>query len=104
MATGRDAYLERVKAIVLDALAGYPVSIFLFGSCATGSARRTSDVDVAVDPHEPLPPHVLAALREALEESTIPYRVDIVDLSEASGDMRRSVREEGKVWKSCDKS
>ena len=104
MPSGRDIYLERVKDIVLDALAVYPVSIYLFGSCATGTARHTSDVDVAVDPYEPLPPHVLAGLREALEESTVPYRVDIVDLSAAGEDLRRSVRKEGKVWKSCARS
>jgi hypothetical protein len=42
---------------------------------------------------------VLADLRETLEESTIPYEVDVVDLSEASPQFRQRVKREGVVWK-----
>jgi predicted nucleotidyltransferase len=52
------------------------VNVYLFGSRASGRPRATRDVDVAIDATAPLPPGVLATLREALEESTIPYRVD----------------------------
>ncbi|MFQ6017240.1 MAG: nucleotidyltransferase family protein [Kiloniellaceae bacterium] len=99
MGSSGDAYLDRVRRIVLDALAGYAVKVYLFGSRASGPARRTSDVDVAVDPHEPLPPRVLADLREALEESTIPYFVDVVDLSTVDADFRRHVLSEAVPWK-----
>lgn len=94
----RERSLERVKGMVLDALAGYRVRVYLFGSSAAGTARRASDVDVAVEPDEVLPPGVLARLREALEESTVPYDVDVVDLSLAGPDFRERVRREGILW------
>jgi hypothetical protein len=41
---------------------------------------------------------VLATLRDALEESTIPYRVDVVDLAETDADFRERIRREGVLW------
>jgi predicted nucleotidyltransferase len=95
----RERALARVRTIVLEALAGWDTGVYLFGSSATGATRRGSDIDVAVEPRRPLPSRVLADLRETLEESTIPYEVDVVDLSEASPQFRQRVKREGIVWK-----
>ena len=97
--TYRQRTLERVKALVLTAVAGHDVRVYLFGSSASGTARRPSDVDVAVEPREPLPSGLLPELRLALEESTIPYIVDVVDLSGASLEFRERVRQEGILWR-----
>ena len=40
MSAPRERSLEHVKHIVLDALRGRPARVYLFGSSATGSARR----------------------------------------------------------------
>lgn len=98
MATEVDGLLARVRAVVARHLAPYDVRVYLFGSHATGKANEQSDVDVAVDPREPLPPGILARLREALEESTIPCRVDVVDLNDAGAEFRARVRREGAEW------
>jgi hypothetical protein len=37
-------------------------------------------------------------LREALEEGTIPNRVEVVDLTETDAAFRDSVRREGILW------
>lgn len=42
-----------------------------------------------------LPQEALAAAREALEESTIAQRVDLVDLAIADPEMKRRVLREG---------
>ncbi len=94
----RDPYLDRIRDIVLDALSGYAVTVYLFGSRARGPVRRASDVDIAVEAHEPLPPRVLAHLRDSLEESTVPYRVDILDLALAGDALRERIKQEGVVW------
>ena len=94
----RDPYLERIKDMVLDGLSGYAVTVYLFGSRARGPVRRASDVDIAVEGQEPLPPRVLARLRDRLEESTVPYRVDILDLASAGDALRERVKREGVVW------
>ena len=93
-----DAVLERVRELVVSSLERYDVRVYLFGSHATGGVHDASDVDVAVDVLEPLPPGVLARLREALEESTIPYRVEVVDLRDAGAEFRERVLREGIEW------
>ncbi len=90
--------LAEVRRIVLAGLSGYAVDVYLFGSRARGTARRGSDVDVAILPTAPLPPGLLARVRESLEESHVPYVVEVVDLSEASDALRRRVLEEGIRW------
>ena len=69
------------------------------GSSVTGRLRQSSDIDVAIDAVRVLPSALLAELRERLEESAIPYDVDIVDLSAASPEMRASVEQEGLLWR-----
>lgn len=64
--------------------------VWAFGSRATGRARRYSDLDLAVDAGRPLTLDEAAMLREAFEESDLPYRVDVVDWH-AIGDRFRRV-------------
>jgi len=92
------ADLAGIRRIVLEGLAGRKVRVYLFGSWARGVATRTSDVDVAVLPLEPLPAGLLSAVREALEESAVPYTVDLVDLSQTDPAFRARVLEEGVLW------
>ncbi len=76
--------------------------VLLFGSWARGDATRLSDIDIAIDPLEPLleplPPGLLGELREAIEESRVPYRVDLVDLGAATTAFRARVLSEAIVW------
>jgi predicted nucleotidyltransferase len=95
---GRTDAVAQVRAIVAEALAGRPVTVWLFGSWARGDQAPGSDIDVAVSAREPLPPGVLALLRERLEESTVPYRVEVVDLTTAPAALRGAVLREGTIW------
>jgi hypothetical protein len=98
-ATAADpSLLDRVKEIVRRALGSTPADVYLFGSWARGAQRPTSDIDVAIESAEPLPRALLASLREALEESTIPNRVDVVDLAETDAAFRDRVHREGILW------
>jgi len=91
-------HLEEVKRIVLKGLRGQRAKVCLFGSRARGDAARFSDIDVGVLPLEPLPPGLLSAIREELEESNVPFRVDLVDLSDAGSTFREQVEKEGQLW------
>ncbi|NWG13829.1 MAG: nucleotidyltransferase domain-containing protein [Acidobacteria bacterium] len=91
-------HLTEVRRIVLAGLRGYRARLYLFGSWAKGTASRNSDIDVAVWPEEPIPRHVLSAIREALDESRVLYPVDLVDLSEAPARLRERVMREGRPW------
>jgi len=83
---------------VLEGLRGTRARVFLFGSWARGEPRFTSDIDVAVQGDAALPPGLLPRIRRTLEESTVPYRVDLVDLAEADPRLRQPVLEEGVPW------
>jgi len=84
--------------MVRDALVGRDARVYLFGSAATGALRASSDIDVAIEAPEPLPAALLSRLREALEESTIPYEVDVVDLGTVDPEFRQRVKREGILW------
>ena len=93
-----ERWLEQVRTIVAEGLRGFRVSVFLFGSRARGEALPQSDVDIGVLPHEELPPGLLSRIRERLEESSVPWRVELVDLSEVDPDFRQAVLQEGVCW------
>lgn len=90
--------LDEVRRRVTAGLRGYRARIYLFGSWAAGLAGRTSDIDVAILPLEPIPRHVFSEIRESLQESCILYPVDLVDLSDSSEEFRARVLREGVLW------
>lgn len=94
----RQRALEQVRSIVFNRLAGHPARVYLYGSCARGDAQRWSDIDVAIEPLEPLPPGLQLEIEEDLEESTVPYFVDLVNLSAAGAAFRDEVKREGIEW------
>jgi predicted nucleotidyltransferase len=92
-------YIEEVRQILQADLAEVPCRVYLFGSRAIGTAHPGSDADIAVAAEKDVT-FSLSQIRFALEESTIPYKVDLVDLSQTSPDFRQQVLTEGKlIWK-----
>jgi predicted nucleotidyltransferase len=53
---------------------------WVFGSRATATAQRYSDLDLALEAEKPLSPDVLGDIAEALSESDLPCKVDVIDL------------------------
>ena len=72
--------------------------IYLFGSWARGEAKRSSDVDIAIESREDMS-FLIGEFREALENSCIVYNVDVVDMNFAAESLCKKIREEGIVWK-----
>jgi uncharacterized protein len=91
--------VERIRAMVLDAFAPYDAEVWLFGSCASDEAKQASDVDVGVLPRAPVPQRVFADLVVDLEESTVPYDVDLVDLRHVTPEFRAEVQRTGIPWR-----
>ncbi|MBP2290779.1 nucleotidyltransferase family protein [Azospirillum rugosum] len=90
--------LDTVRRILFDWLAGHPARVYLFGSCARGDMGHWSNIDVAIDPLEPLPAGLLAHIDDDLEESTVPYFADVIDLSKVGPRLREVVKQEGIEW------
>ena len=96
--TGVSRYLDEVRRLVLERLAGHKSRVFLFGSWTRGEGRRYSDIDVAILPAEPLPAGFLIDLQESLEASEVLYPADLVDLTDAPASLRDGVLAEGQPW------
>jgi predicted nucleotidyltransferase len=97
--TNRERYLEHVKQIVPAAVADREAQVYPFGSFASRSERQSSDINVAIDAGESLLAGVMANLADELEESTVPFEVDLIDLSTVSGDFRNNFIQEGLPWR-----
>lgn len=90
--------LDEARRIVLGLIGPHRARVFLYGSRARGDADRCSDIDIAVWPQAPLPAGTLARIRDAFEESTIPYHVDVIDLSTVDESFRQKVLSEAVPW------
>jgi len=55
------------------------IPVYLFGSRATDAAKPMSDLDICLKADQSIPFELLAALENALMESPIPFKVDVVD-------------------------
>ena len=91
-------YILEVKEFTRKFWQNQPVRIYLFGSWARGEAKRSSDVDIAIESKEDMS-FLIGEFREALEISCIVYNVDVVDMNFAAESLCKKIREEGIVWK-----
>lgn len=66
-------------------------TVWAFGSRARGSARRYSDLDLALVAEAPLPVDRLADLAQAFSDSDVPWRVDLVDWSATAPSFRARI-------------
>lgn len=94
----RGRILEQVHQIASEHLHGDNITLYLFGSWARKEEQKSSDIDLGIYYEKPLSIGTLARLRLAYEESNIPYRVEIVDLTESNISFRKKVMEEGEKW------
>ena len=91
----RPDQLEIVRDILLKHLpAG--VKVWVFGSRANWTTKDSSDLDLALGSERKLSHKVLGALKDAFEDSALPYTVDVVDLNRI-GDSFRQIVESEKV-------
>ena len=67
------------------------VQVWVFGSRATGEARRYSDLDLAPEGPAPLDSDLLGRLADALSESGLTIKVDLVDLSRVEPAFRQLI-------------
>jgi hypothetical protein len=86
--------LDQITAILTEIFQDELCAIYLFGSRITGTATAASDFDLGVLSSRDLS-YKLSLAREKLEQSNIPYKVDLVDLRKTSVDFRHQVQAKG---------
>lgn len=70
---------RRLVLTILRANLPQNTKVWVFGSRATGRARRYSDLDLAIEAGRPLTLDEIAGLAEAFSDSDLPYKVDLAD-------------------------
>jgi uncharacterized protein len=95
----RDRAIRELRRMVLDALGEREAEVWLFGSCARGEVRQHSDIDIAILARDRLPAEFVAELAADIEDSPIPYDVDLLDLQHADPGLVEEVRREGLKWR-----
>ncbi|MBI4656221.1 MAG: nucleotidyltransferase domain-containing protein [Elusimicrobia bacterium] len=92
--------INEARKTVRRILKGVRIRAWFFGSRANGNARRFSDIDIALDGRgKHVPDEVMNNLYEAIEESLIPFRVEIMDMSKLNKDIKNKIKHEGRLWK-----
>ena len=74
--------------------------VWAFGSRVTGNAKEYSDLDLAVISTEPMTFSQMADLKDAFSESTLVFKVDIVDWAVTSDAFRKIIEEKKVVLQS----
>ena len=67
--------------------------VWIFGSRYHGGAKKFSDLDLALKSDHPLTIDELGLLSEAFENSSLPFRVDLVDYLSARESFRAIIDE-----------
>ncbi|HDH57247.1 MAG TPA: nucleotidyltransferase domain-containing protein [Bacteroidetes bacterium] len=83
--------LETVKRILAEHVPEFDV--LAFGSRLNPSVKEFSDLDLVVMTNQPLPIRRRARLMEALSESDLPIKVDVVDWATTDENFRAIIRQ-----------
>ena len=86
--------IEELKTLLISSFPNG--KIYLFGSRAKGNASPYSDYDIAIESNTSLRKK-LSEIKSIVEESQIPYKVDLIDLSKAPY-LKKIVQDEGILW------
>lgn len=89
----------RIKKIVLQYLEDENVQVGVFGSRTKAQTRTGADIDIGIIPQNGWNSSKLTLLREYLENSTIPWKVDLVDFSTVSRDFKSHAMKNWEPWK-----
>ncbi len=99
----REAYAisesDKAKIIALTCALFPEVKIYLFGSRATGTYSRGSDIDIALDMGKKIDFVAVGELREVLNATNIPQKIDVVDFYSIPEIIRQEILEDKVVWK-----
>jgi predicted nucleotidyltransferase len=79
--------------MVKDILKNYIPSetVWIFGSRVTHSIKPFSDIDLVIINQNPIPLKTMVQLEEAFSESTLPYKVDVLEWLSLQDDFKKII-------------
>jgi predicted nucleotidyltransferase len=87
-----DQEFQILFELVISPLKASGATVWIFGSRARGDHKAFSDIDIMYETKEdnPLLVGFISVLKESIEESRLPYKVDIVDFKDLAESYRTS--------------
>ncbi len=86
-----------LKKILKENLPG-DSKIFLFGSRAVGEQSKSADIDIGVMSGK-LDRKMIFKIKEIIDESFVPFKVDIVDFSKVDENFKKKALRKIVLWK-----
>lgn len=91
-------YIEIVKKIVLENIPKEKFNVFLFGSRARDKHRRGADIDIGVKGARKLDEKVIEEIKDKIEESIVPFKVDVIDFIDIGSDFKGEALRDIEIW------
>ena len=91
-------YVEITKEIILSLVDKEKISVFLYGSRAANDARHDSDIDIGLWSSVKIDNTLIRQINDAIEESVVPYHIDITDFSKVNSKLKKIAAEKIIIW------
>ncbi len=98
MTAFEEKYLNMAKEIVLAHIPKEEYAVFLFGSRANGKSKVNSDFDIGILGEEKLPNKIAREIKDEIDESRIPHKVDLIDFKSVDEKFRNIALEKIILW------
>lgn len=72
---------------------------YIFGSRSKGTDKQYSDIDLALDYGNKIDTKIISKIQIELENSILPYEVDIVDLNSINENFKNLIKDDLKEFK-----
>lgn len=92
-----EKYISMIKEIIFSVIDKNEYKVFMFGSRATQKFKNYSDVDVGILGKKPLG-KLYYKIINLIEESVIPYNVDIVDFALVDEQFKNIALQKIEIW------
>jgi predicted nucleotidyltransferase len=81
---------------ILNRFLGDELQVWVFGSRATNTAKKFSDLDLALEAknNKPIDSKLILNLEQAFEESNLPWKVDIIDMNDITQTFRNIIEQD----------
>ena len=97
-------YIDITREIILSIIDRNNTTVFLFGSRAENSARSNSDIDIGFMCEKKIEDKLFNRIRAALDESIVPFHVDLIDFNNCDTRFREIALEKIEIWNNAKNS
>ncbi len=95
---GKTDYIKLCRELVLENINTGEYAVFLFGSRAYDKHPGKADIDIGVLGEKEMPAFERYMIKDKIDETEIPYNVDIIDFFNADDSFKKVALRKIVVW------